>query len=90
MVCIGYIKAGFIMNENGRHGFICLSSWLPGSVSVWEGLGCVALLDVCHKKWAPKPHKPAAGLVSLFCLLSVDQDVKYQLLLHAMPACFLP
>ena len=62
------------LNENGRHVLMCLNGSSLVSGSVWEGLGGVALLEVCHQGWTLRFQKPMPGPVYLSLSLSLTVD----------------
>lgn len=66
---------------------IYLNSWSPVGATVWEGLGDVVLLEMCHCGQALRFQKPTPPPVSpSFCPVLVDRDMSSQLL----PQCLLP
>lgn len=36
------------LNENSPHRLIYLTTWSPVGVNVWDGLGGMVILEICH------------------------------------------
>lgn len=85
-------KELFLSYIHVKHGYnisvvirIYLNSWSPAGATVWEGLGDVVLLEMCHCGQALRFQKPIPPPVSpSFCLVLVDMSSQL------LPECLLP
>lgn len=59
------------LNEKGLHKLMCLNTWSPVGGIVWERLGGVTLLEICHWEWALRFQKRTP--LALSASLLVDQ-----------------
>lgn len=73
------------LNENALHRLTCFDTWSSFDRTVWEALGGVALLELCHWGLALRLQSPHQLSLSP-THLHLDQDISSQLLLQH-PAC---